>query len=88
MADPVQEESESVPEISPEAADFAKRIQFWRNQAGIRKVDLARFVGCEPSMVSKWEAGTLRPGLGYQHEIVKACGISMQIFWSKIPEAE
>ena len=69
--------------------DFAKRITHWRTEAKLSKSELAAIMDVEPSMVSKWERATLRPGLGYHHKFCEAVGVSMQIFWARLPsEAE
>ena len=73
---------------SPEYRDFAKRLSHWRQEAGIKKVDFARMLGVEPPAVSKWEAGQTAPTLENLHKIAKACGITLQIFWGRIPEEE
>lgn len=82
---PEQEDSQK----SPEALDLARRIQYWRQRAGLaRRIDLARAIGVEPSMVTKWETAVNKPTIEHHHKVCEACGISMQMFWSRIPDEE
>lgn len=81
---PEQAESQK----SPEQLDLARRIAAWREAASLRKIDLARALNVEPSMVSKWERAQMQPGLRNLHAIAKACGIAMQEFWGDLPEAK
>lgn len=68
---------------------MAVRFAYWRKAAGFhRKIDLARAMEVAPSMVTKWEAATMRPGIEYHHRFCDVCGISMEQFWSELPTAE
>ena len=72
---------------SPEKLDLANRIRAWREAAGLRKIELARALSIDPSMVSKWEKADTSPGIENQHRIASACKISITEFWGKLPEA-
>lgn len=69
---------------SPERLDLAQRIRHWREQSGLRKIDLARALGVEPSMVSKWERASTIPGIENNHRIAEVCGVSMTRFWGPL----
>ena len=80
----MQEESEK----SPEKLDLARRIIHWREHAGLRKIDLARALGVEPSVVSKWERATMTPTTENHHRIAAACGVTMERFWGSMSDDE
>lgn len=72
-------------EPSQELRDLANRITRWREAAGLRKIDLARALEVEPSMVSKWERAQMQPRIDNIHRIAEACGVSLRIFWGQLP---
>lgn len=70
---------------SPERLDIARRVQHWRERASLRKVDLARALAIDPSMVSKWERAEMAPTPENLARIAEACGVTMSTFWSELP---
>jgi len=65
------------------ARDMANRIRYWRRQAGLRPVDLARKLEMSESSVSRWESigsNHSTPSMATAHRIAAACGVSWKIF--------
>ena len=50
-----------------------------RNRAGLSIRELARRSGLAPSTITRIEAGTVDPGVGTLHALVRACGMTLQL---------
>lgn len=73
---------------SPERLDLAKRVTAWREHAGLRKIELARALAVEPSVVTKWEKAETAPGPENHYRIAEACGVTMEEFWGALPDVD
>jgi transcriptional regulator with XRE-family HTH domain len=49
--------------------DWATYIREYRRNRGLKQADFAAIVGVEQATVSRWETGTLRPGLATQRRL-------------------
>ena len=70
--------------------DIAKRIRHWRQEAGLKQFELAERIGRSEATVSRWENAEhdVAPVTALVHRIAEACGVSMQIFWGRLPQQE
>lgn len=48
--------------------------------AGISAAELARRLGCVPSLVSNWLAGRRKPGIGYAMQLHRELGLDPNIW--------
>ena len=67
---------------------LAIRIRTWREAANLSKSQLADMLEVTPSTVHKWERSHMLPTIANMQGITEACGVSMAIFWGRLPEGE
>lgn len=64
-----------------DAIELSQRLRYWRENAGLSPVQLARKIGTHQSSISHWDARRCFPGSLKLMEIARACGVSMRQFW-------
>lgn len=69
------------------SADVAGRVRHWRLSAGLSHKALAEALKVDRSAIHHWEAGRAVPSTTNLMKLAEVCGVSMQVFWSRIPEA-
>lgn len=71
-------------------SDLCERIRRWREAAGLNQTELAKAVGVSPSAVCQWESSKYEtdPSMENLDRIATACGVSLQIFFGKMPAEE
>ena len=66
--------------------NIAARVRHWRMVAGLTRAELAEAAGVDRTAVSHWESGRSCPSHGNLARVASACGVSMGVFWSRLPE--
>lgn len=59
-----------------------KRIQYYRELSGLKKVELAKKVGLDPSQITKIENNSSKPALETLFNICNALDVSLAEFFS------
>lgn len=65
--------------------DIAGRIRALRDKLGITQPELARRVGADPSLVSKWEAGKQAPNARRMARLADLAGTTISEFMGMAP---
>src|SRR5690625_4893397 len=62
--------------------NIGQRVQYYRELAGLKKVDLAKKVGLDPSQITKIENNSSKPSLETLYKICQVFDVSLAEFFS------